>query len=466
MRSPLKLLAAFAAASLLLVSTAEAQFGIPGIPRVGVPRIPGIGGGRVGTAVGILNRLGVVNIPSGYSSLGSYYAPGVSSIYLGSGYGPYGFSPYGFGPYGYSPFGYGGSGFRIGFGFGNGWYSPYSSYGRLGYYGLSSYNPYSFSRTGLRLALDNPAYWGPYLARNGTNAGGSSYSLVTNTSSSSNASVQPASWSRWVEPLESAQPVPLLAVGTGTPYQGPIRPVAQPAYANPFTPYSTRPSAAERTIWWPYFQYDPQIAYYGSGVDDATYQVAYVDELFGPAVAPFRPGARSEPQPVSEEDRESAQRFTRQGEQEFRSASYDRATRSFRHAILDDPRNGVVMLMLAQGLLATGSYDEAAGATQQAMLLLPEEQWGVVVANYKDLYGRASDFNDQLKALQKASDEQAENPALHFLLAYQYGYLGYPDFAIKRLAKVANMAPDDRLSTRLKQIMEAKLKDTSVLPPE
>ncbi len=85
------------------------------------------------------------------------------------------------------------------------------------------------------------------------------------------------------------------------------------------------------------------------------------------------------------------------------------------------------MMLLAQALFALGQYDEAAGATQAAMQMLPEDKWGVVVTNYSQLYGNVQDYTDQLKALEKARDAKPDNPALRFLLGFHFGYLNYPE---------------------------------------
>ena len=90
-----------------------------------------------------------------------------------------------------------------------------------------------------------------------------------------------------------------------------------------------------------------------------------------------------------------------------------------------------------------GRYDEAAGATQAAMQMLPEDKWGVVIANYTHLYGNIQDYTDQLKALEKARDAKPDSPALHFLLGFHFGYLNYPKQAVKELDKALTMAPKD-----------------------
>lgn len=162
-----------------------------------------------------------------------------------------------------------------------------------------------------------------------------------------------------------------------------------------------------------------------------------------------------------------AEVFAQKGENDFKAGDYKGAVYAWRHALVDDPQNGVLMMMLAQGLFATGSYDEAAGAVQQAMQLLPENQWGVVVSNYKELYGKIGDYTSQLRALEKAVKAAPDDPGLRFLLGFHYGYLGYPKDAVKQLDKVLQEAPADQLAKKLHEIFTGKLpKDGGPAAPD
>ena len=67
--------------------------------------------------------------------------------------------------------------------------------------------------------------------------------------------------------------------------------------------------------------------------------------------------------------------------------------------------------MFAQALFATGKFDESAGAVQQAMVMLPPDQWGVVVKNYTELYPKVAEYTKQLRALETAVKEQPDSPA-------------------------------------------------------
>ncbi len=149
--------------------------------------------------------------------------------------------------------------------------------------------------------------------------------------------------------------------------------------------------------------------------------------------------------------------FATLGEQEFQAGKYDAAARNWRHALVDEPGNGGVMMLLAQALFATNKYDEAAGAVQLGMQMLPVEKWGTVVEHYRELYPKIGDYTTQLRALEKARDQKADDPALRFLLGYHYGFLGYPKNALQQLDKCVELAPKDEISQKLQQRMKELL---------
>jgi tetratricopeptide (TPR) repeat protein len=156
--------------------------------------------------------------------------------------------------------------------------------------------------------------------------------------------------------------------------------------------------------------------------------------------------------------------LTGKGESDFKAGDYKSAVYSWKHAMVDDPQNPVLLMMLAQGLFATGQFEESAGATQAAMQMLPKDKWGVVVNNYKELYGNAQDYTDELRSLEKAVKDKPDNPALRFLLGYHYAYLGFAKEAIDQLDRGLKIAPQDEAAKQLRAEMRAKLPKAEAPP--
>lgn len=142
--------------------------------------------------------------------------------------------------------------------------------------------------------------------------------------------------------------------------------------------------------------------------------------------------------------------FAAAGESLFKGGDYKGAARAWRHALVDDSNNGGIMLLLSQALFAQGAFDEAAGTLEQALQIVPVDQWGMVVKNYTDLYSNIGDYSEQLKALEKARTAKPDDPGLRFLLGYHYGYLGYPEHAVREIDAGLKKIPKDDMATRLR----------------
>jgi hypothetical protein len=161
------------------------------------------------------------------------------------------------------------------------------------------------------------------------------------------------------------------------------------------------------------------------------------------------PSGTTDPAAVSEP-------FDRQGEYAFHARNYMAANRAWQHAVVDDPSNGALAMKLALALFAVGKYREAAGTTQQVLMLLPEEKWGQAASDYKKLYSNPKDYLDQLKSLAKAAADKPNDPALRFLLGFHYGYSGRVGDAVRELNKLVQLEPKDQLGRKLRDLMADK----------
>jgi hypothetical protein len=148
--------------------------------------------------------------------------------------------------------------------------------------------------------------------------------------------------------------------------------------------------------------------------------------------------------------------FDRQGDYAFRARDYMAANRDWQHAVVDDPSNGALAMKLALAMFAVGKYREAAGITQHALMLLPQENWGEAVSDYKKLYASPKDYLDQLKSLAKASADKPNDPALRFLLGFHYGYSGRVADAVRELDKLVQLEPRDQLGRKLRDLLADK----------
>jgi tetratricopeptide (TPR) repeat protein len=164
--------------------------------------------------------------------------------------------------------------------------------------------------------------------------------------------------------------------------------------------------------------------------------------------------AYSDPSPaqIAQQQTPDTEQYISTGEQAFGSGQYQTALRDWQHAMVDNPRNGGIMLMIAQAMFALGQYDQAAGAVQMGMQMLPEGEWGTVVKNYTQIYPNVQNYTDQLKTLETARKTHPDDPALRFLLGYHFGYLGYPKHAARELDKALDLQPKDLGAQKLRDL--------------
>jgi len=166
--------------------------------------------------------------------------------------------------------------------------------------------------------------------------------------------------------------------------------------------------------WLPTYGY-PRFAYYSGSYLAAAPAFDYAPDYSYGNYGPPVPSETAPPLP-SAESTEQAVSFAQQGEMDFKDGRFDLALRNWRHAIVDDPRNGGLVLLVAQALFQTGKYAEAAGAVQHGLAMLPTDQWGTVLGNYTRLYGDTQPFVDSLRDLEKRRKEKRDNPTVRSLL--------------------------------------------------
>lgn len=119
-----------------------------------------------------------------------------------------------------------------------------------------------------------------------------------------------------------------------------------------------------------------------------------------------------------------ASSFQQQAEQAFREHRFEDAERLASHAVLEDHKNGKLLLFAAQTELAVGDYEGAAALIHQATSLLPPQEWGFVVQNYQRYY-RDEDFVHHMQRLDALVAANPHLPYAQFLCGYQHLYLGH-----------------------------------------
>jgi len=213
---------------------------------------------------------------------------------------------------------------------------------------------------------------------------------------------------------------------------------------------------------WPYYDYGYYGGYNGWGGYGYSYPVTgtyvYADTYDPAAVVAQSPIVAEQVVPLTDAaptlapEAAAASDFIAQGEDAFKAGQYEQAMRAWQHAMVDDPTNGAVILLMSQALFALGQWDAAANALQGAMQVLPEAEWNGVVAHYAELYPDISVYTNQIRAAEKARDAAPDDPAVRFLLGYHFGYLKYPKQAVRELDKALDIQPQDAGAQKLRDM--------------
>lgn len=374
------------------------------------------------------NSIGIAGTGLGYHHHNGGYGYGGGYGYRhhhGYGYGGYGYRGYGYGGYGYGGFGLG---YGLGFGFYPAYYSFGFGLGRFGYGWGLGYGLYGgYSRLGC-FAYQPCCYYQPYAYNYGYG-------------------------------------YPSYAYGYGG-YGGYYGYGGYGGYG--YSPYGTYASLTPGLMGY-------STTYAPVGASTAIITTPSNSVALDPLAAQAQPDpsqvASSDPKSAAASALPTPEQYAQIGETAFKARDYKSAVRAWRHGLIDDPNNGVLVLMLAQALFASEQYNESAGATQFGMQLLDKPKWEAVVKNYRELYGKVDDYTTQLRSLEKAAREKSDDPALRFLLGYHYGYLGYPKEAVQQLEKCISLAPEDETAQKLLEVFTEKLpkdpakKEDSGKPP-
>lgn len=125
-------------------------------------------------------------------------------------------------------------------------------------------------------------------------------------------------------------------------------------------------------------------------------------------------------------------------ERAFRGGQYGKAARFASLAVSLDESNGKLVLFASQSHFANGEYREAAESLALAISLLPSDDLGFVIENFKLFYGQ-DDFVAQTRALSEHLQQSPRDGAAWMLRGFQYGALGYPDAAKQDLERARSL---------------------------
>ncbi|MEW4526964.1 tetratricopeptide repeat protein [Maioricimonas sp. JC845] len=129
----------------------------------------------------------------------------------------------------------------------------------------------------------------------------------------------------------------------------------------------------------------------------------------------------------------------------FGKGEYDEAMTQVNAALAKIPDDATLHEFRALVLFAQGKYDEAAATMYAVLAVGPGWDWTTLSGLYPDI----DVYTKQLRALEEYRDSHPDDPAVRFLLAYQYITCGHTEAATKQLQRVLELQPDDRVARDL-----------------
>jgi tetratricopeptide (TPR) repeat protein len=129
----------------------------------------------------------------------------------------------------------------------------------------------------------------------------------------------------------------------------------------------------------------------------------------------------------------------------FRSGDYPDAIRLASHAMIDQPRNQDVHLLLMLGLFALGQYRPAAIEAHAVASLGPLPDWPKVYG----IYDNVETYTAQLRALEQFTVKNPAAPEGRFLLGVQYAIDGHQGPAQTQFLAALKTVPKDTVAAKL-----------------
>jgi tetratricopeptide (TPR) repeat protein len=129
----------------------------------------------------------------------------------------------------------------------------------------------------------------------------------------------------------------------------------------------------------------------------------------------------------------------------FRDSDYKAALDSIDSAIELLPSDATLHEFRALCLFAMRDYQQAAATIYAVLAAGPGWNWETMAG----LYRSTTTHTEQLRALEAHVRDNPDDSAAAFLLAYQYMTMGHLDAAVRKWERVAQLLPEDELTTQL-----------------
>jgi tetratricopeptide (TPR) repeat protein len=206
---------------------------------------------------------------------------------------------------------------------------------------------------------------------------------------------------------------------------------------------------------------------YGSSLYDYGY-LPYDNVYYAPttvAAVPYdyaQPIGTTQGAPPAASVQDEAQTLFSSARDAFKQGSYESALRMADDALAKTPNDTALHEFRALCLFAMRRYDEAATTLYAVLSVGPGWDWPTLIG----LYPNVDVYTTQFRALEAYCRDNPRSATGRFVLAYHYLCDGSLDAAVIDLKQVVALKPDDTISSRLLQQLEAaKQQGPTATPP-
>jgi len=142
---------------------------------------------------------------------------------------------------------------------------------------------------------------------------------------------------------------------------------------------------------------------------------------------------------------EIASNYFAEAREAFYAGDLKTAMEKIELAIKEMPSNSDLHQFRSLVLFSMKQYGQAAASAHVALTAGPGWNWDTL----KSLYPSADIYTARLRALEETRDQNKQDPAIRFLLAYHYLMLNHIESAAKELTQVVALEPRDELAAKM-----------------
>ncbi|TWU13255.1 hypothetical protein CA54_20880 [Symmachiella macrocystis] len=142
---------------------------------------------------------------------------------------------------------------------------------------------------------------------------------------------------------------------------------------------------------------------------------------------------------------EIASNYFAEAREAFYAGDLKTAMEKIELAIKEMPSNSDLHQFRSLVLFSMKQYGQAAASAHVALTAGPGWNWDTL----KNLYPSADIYTARLRDLEETRDQNKQDPAIRFLLAYHYLMLNHIESAAKELTQVVALEPRDELAAKM-----------------